>query len=143
MIVLFFVDSFGGNLLLNVGPTADGRIPIVFQERLQALGKWIKVNGEAIYETKMFHVQNDTITESAYYTQSKDSNRVYCLFTKWPEYDQLRLSIVDHVSSDTKIEMLTTSEPVILRFSIVSHEVRIQLEPKMWLQHAWVLRLTN
>ena len=41
----------GGNLLLDVGPTADGRIPVIMQDRLVRIGKWLKVNGEAIYGT--------------------------------------------------------------------------------------------
>lgn len=44
--------SRGGNLLLNVGPTADGRIPAIQQDRLLALGAWLDVNGEAIYGTR-------------------------------------------------------------------------------------------
>lgn len=39
----------GGGMTLNVGPMADGTIPFIQQERLHALGKWLKVNGEAIY----------------------------------------------------------------------------------------------
>ncbi|MBP5327451.1 MAG: alpha-L-fucosidase [Bacteroidales bacterium] len=39
----------GGGLTLNVGPMADGTIPFIQQERLRALGHWLKVNGEAIY----------------------------------------------------------------------------------------------
>lgn len=42
----------GGNLLLNVGPTADGRIPTIMQDRLRDIGEWLKVNGEAIYGTR-------------------------------------------------------------------------------------------
>jgi len=44
--------SRGGNLLLNVGPTADGRIPVVMQERLTELGDWLAVNGEAIFGSR-------------------------------------------------------------------------------------------
>jgi alpha-L-fucosidase len=44
--------SRGGNLLLDIGPTADGRIPVVMQDRLAEIGRWLKVNGEAIYGTK-------------------------------------------------------------------------------------------
>jgi len=53
-LVLMLVDlvSRGGNLLLDIGPTGDGRIPVIMQERLLHLGKWLKTNGEAIYETK-------------------------------------------------------------------------------------------
>ena len=39
----------GGGLTLNVGPYADGTIPLIQQERLRALGRWLEVNGEAIY----------------------------------------------------------------------------------------------
>lgn len=39
----------GGNFLLCVGPTVDGRIPVIMQERLLQMGKWLKVNGEAVY----------------------------------------------------------------------------------------------
>ncbi len=39
----------GGNLLLDVGPTSDGRIPVIMQERLLEIGAWLKANGEAIY----------------------------------------------------------------------------------------------
>lgn len=42
----------GGNYLPCVGPTADGRLPVIMQERLLQIGAWLKVNGEAIYGTK-------------------------------------------------------------------------------------------
>jgi len=41
--------SKGGNYLLNVGPTPEGEIPAPSVERLQAVGQWLKINGEAIY----------------------------------------------------------------------------------------------
>ena len=45
------IASKGGNYLLNVGPTAEGEIPEPSIERLKAIGAWMKVNGESIYET--------------------------------------------------------------------------------------------
>ena len=39
----------GGNLLLNIGPAPDGSVPTEAVERLQAIGKWLAVHGEAVY----------------------------------------------------------------------------------------------
>ena len=43
--------SRGSNFLLNIGPTADGRIPVIMQQKLIDIGDWLKVNGEGIYST--------------------------------------------------------------------------------------------
>jgi alpha-L-fucosidase len=53
-LVLLLVDtvSRGGNLLLDIGPNADGTIPVIMQERLVEIGDWLRVNGEAIYGTR-------------------------------------------------------------------------------------------
>ncbi|MGD0655483.1 MAG: alpha-L-fucosidase [Thermoguttaceae bacterium] len=48
---LIDIASKGGNYLLNVGPTAEGEIPQEIVERLEEIGKWMAVNGEAIYGT--------------------------------------------------------------------------------------------
>ena len=54
MLVLMLADivSQGGNLCINVGPTAAGKIPVIMQERLLQIGKWLETNGEAIYGTR-------------------------------------------------------------------------------------------
>jgi alpha-L-fucosidase len=49
--LLVDVVSKGGNLLLNVGPRADGTLPPESVERLEAMGRWMDINGEAIYGT--------------------------------------------------------------------------------------------
>ena len=49
---LVLTASGGGNLLLNVGPMADGTIPAPQVERLGEVGRWLKVHGESIYGTQ-------------------------------------------------------------------------------------------
>ena len=53
-LVLILADtvSRGGNLLLDIGPNADGTIPVIMQQRLVEIGGWLKVNGEAVYGTR-------------------------------------------------------------------------------------------
>jgi alpha-L-fucosidase len=53
-LILLLVDtvSRGGNLLLDIGPAADGTIPVIMQQRLAEVGDWLRVNGEAIYATR-------------------------------------------------------------------------------------------
>lgn len=52
VLILCDLVSRGGNLNLDIGPAADGTIPVIMQERLLAIGQWLKVNGDAIYGTR-------------------------------------------------------------------------------------------
>lgn len=93
--------SCGGNLLVNVGPTHDGRIAPIFQERLLEFGAWLKLNGEAIYGSKPWTFQNDTLTSNIWYTSQKSANGtiVYGIVLKWPHSNELYLGSLRYSSS--------------------------------------------
>jgi alpha-L-fucosidase len=72
--LLIKIVSRGGNLLLNIGPSPQGDWSDTAYSRLKEIGSWMKINSEAIYNSKpLAPYENDNIV----YTQSKDGNTKY------------------------------------------------------------------
>ena len=63
--------------MINIGPSHDGRIIPIQEERLRQLGDWLKVNGEAIYGTTYWTHQNDTITPGVWLISILNNN-LFC-----------------------------------------------------------------
>jgi len=61
---LIDIVSKNGNLLLNIGPRSDGTIPEEQQELLLSIGKWLEINGEAIYGTRPWKIFGEGPTEN-------------------------------------------------------------------------------
>lgn len=68
------VVAKGGNLLLNVGPDADGNLPQAAIERMESIGQWLDTNGYAIYGTRPLYPY---VQDNKRYTQSKDGLHQY------------------------------------------------------------------
>lgn len=71
----------GGSLLLGVGPTPEGLIEDGAVERLEAIGRWMDRNGEAIYATKTMEVYRNE-QGNVWFTSSKDDSHTYALVTR-------------------------------------------------------------
>ncbi|MCR5130616.1 MAG: alpha-L-fucosidase [Prevotella sp.] len=67
----------GGNLVLGVGPTPDGLIQPEAVSRLQEIGKWLKTNGKAIYNTTITPRYHDG---NIWFTASKDGSSLYAIY---------------------------------------------------------------
>jgi len=95
--------SKNGNLLLNVGPKADGTIPEQARSVLLEMGKWLSVNGEAVYQSRPFAVFGEGPTkaprnsmeknsdiqtytaEDIRFTTSRDGKVLYATALGWPK----------------------------------------------------------
>lgn len=80
-IIYMLVDavSKNGNLLLNVGPRADGSIQDEQKKPLLETGKWLKVNGEAIYETNYWEKQEAETEKGQQVRFTKKGNQLYAV----------------------------------------------------------------
>jgi alpha-L-fucosidase len=84
--------SKNGNLLLNVGPKADGTIPEMQQKPLLELGKWLSVNGEAIYDTRPWNRAEGQISDGTKVRFTAKEKTVYAHIQKAPASNEIKLN---------------------------------------------------
>lgn len=131
--LLVDVVTKGGNLLLNVGPRADGVIPRIQQERLLALGEWLDVNGEAIYGT---HPVDPGLTGDVRATRRGDAT--YLLLLSWPENGVLEIPASVGVPARFEYEVLGSGVPA---RRIGADRRRLELGPRPDDAAAWAVEL--
>ena len=112
-LITMFIDivSKNGNMLINVGPKAGGEIPDLQKTPLLQLGKWLSINGQAIYGTRARNRAEGITTEQIpiRYTQNEDHLFVFIL--KQPT--QSRITIQNLVvPNNAQINRLDIREPV-------------------------------
>ena len=95
------IVSKNGNMMLNVGLRPDGSLPETFKHELMGVGKWLKMNGKAIYGSRPYKVfgegpfqipktgvfndnQYHYSAEDIRFTQSKDGKTLYMILLEWP-----------------------------------------------------------
>jgi alpha-L-fucosidase len=111
------VASRGGNFLLNVGPQPDGVIQPEFQDRLRAIGEWLSVNGESIYETTYGPVQGMASVRT-----TAKNKKVFIHVFDWPssalDVDGLQAKVIS-------AHLLTTGQG--LKFRQTEAKLKIDL----------------
>ena len=132
---LIDIAAKGGNYLLNVGPTAEGIIPVASVDRLKEMGDWMKVNNEAIYSTKSTKKFKEGDVK---YTISKDNKFVYAIVTKTVN-GQLQLANVS-VKKGSKVYMLGVNRP--LNYKVDSNgNLSIDWPTTLPCKYAWTIKI--
>ena len=136
--MLVDIVSKNGNLLLNVGPMADGTIPEVQAELLRGVGQWLKTYGEAIYGTRPWRQAEGTTTTggSVRFTSRADHHdTVYAVFMDPLEAGPVTLKGV-RVPNTATARDLATGKPVALRHDEVGLTFVFSDPPQSALAHA-------
>jgi alpha-L-fucosidase len=85
------IASKGGNYILNMGPKADGSIPQPIVDCFGEVGKWMQVNGEAIYGTTASPFKKQLSWGRVTKKVSADGAKLYLHVFEWPENGELLL----------------------------------------------------
>ena len=146
---LIDIVSRGGNLLLNVGPTADGRIPVIQQQRLHDIGDWLAINGEAIYGTTQTDIVSfnpaayiaDKKAEYVYFTARNKT--LYAICTRYPggeliieglpDFEELEVSLLGY---NKKVDYRNKDGKCIISVPLI-------YPTEMPCEHAWVFKIQN
>lgn len=132
---LIDIAAKGGNYLLNVGPTAAGIIPEESVERLEDMGEWLKINGEAVYATNSLKQYKEG--NNIKFTTSKSGKFVYAMVTA-KSSDSISISSVLPVEG-SKVYMLGSKKP--LKWFTDNGKTVFVLPKKLPGEFAWTIKI--
>jgi alpha-L-fucosidase len=119
---LIDIASKGGNYLLNVGPNAEGLIPQPSVERLAEVGRWMRVNAEAIYAT----TASPFNMPLAFGRATSKPGRLYLHVFNWPADGKLKVPAWGKI---VRRAYLLASPKKVLKFAQSSDGITIQVPP--------------
>ncbi|HTH57813.1 MAG TPA: alpha-L-fucosidase [Cyclobacteriaceae bacterium] len=129
------IVSKGGNYLLNIGPSPSGEFDSAAYDRLKKIGAWMKVNGKAIYGTRMFATYGEG--EKVRFTQTKDGKTQFIFLFDFPE-GKVVISKMQF-SPGTKLNVLGDNKALSWKKSSDGIEINIPPSLRGASKYVWVI----
>ena len=138
--LLVDIVSKNGNLLLDVGPEADGTIPAVQLDRLKALGAWVDMNGEGIYGTRPWKRAEGETADGMKVRFTQKDGAVYAFLLGEPKGKTVTLRDVT-LKAGTPVTMLGTTG--IFRWTQKGNDVQVELPTSLPGKYAYGLKMVG
>jgi alpha-L-fucosidase len=100
---LIDIASKGGNYLLNIGPKGDGSVPKESVQAMQAIGAWMKVNGEAIYATTAGPFEKLDWGRCTQKRLANGKTRLYLHVFDWPKDGKLVVPLATGAAAKARL----------------------------------------
>ncbi len=141
------IVSKNGNLLLAIGPEADGTIPDIEKNLLLGIGEWLGRNGESIYGTRPWQVAEGSANQNAIpvrFTRSKNQASLYAILLKNPGNNTVSISHLFVRNKHTKIQILNGKMPILVNWHQENDGVAVELQNNKMIpdQHPIVVKIT-
>ncbi|MER7176834.1 alpha-L-fucosidase [Streptomyces mesophilus] len=132
------IVSKNGNFLLDIGPRADGTIPGIMERRLRETGEWLRVNGEAIYDTTYWSRMAQLGADLRFTVRQ---NRAFYIHSLAAPGAQLTVEAPVPIRQGDRVTMLGYDRPLTWRTSAGSLLVDVPQAARKAGRHVWVFKV--
>jgi len=134
----------GGGLMVGIGPSAHGEFNSEAIRQIKEAGRWLKVNGEAIYSTRPRDGSDYAEGDHVRFTRTKDKRFTYVILTEWPGQELTLTSL--RPKDGSEITMLGSTAKVKWSFdsargTVIRLPENLQAEANRPTEHAWALKV--
>ena len=142
-LIRMFVDivSKNGNLLINVGPKSDGTIPENQLKPLKDLGRWLKQNGEGIYDSRPWKKSSQVLDDKTELRFTRKNKVLYVYFLSAPK--NKTITITDCTLAKGAKAFLVGEKEEAIRLVNTKNAVQIELPKKLPSGSAFLVKITG